>query len=136
MIRLALPVACIALVLAGASVFVSALVLRDGRVRDDAIAQEGAARRDQNCLLFEREHQGAVRSLAKTYAYLSALPPEEKGTALNKAVKAQLPETEQRAKTLIPPSYCNEPGVGLRESEHTATPKRPKELGPVGTPPP
>jgi hypothetical protein len=81
------------------------------------IAAEGMERRDQTCVLFEREHLRHVIRLERTYDYLDGLPRRERGSSLTRAVVRQLPELEVDARTDSAPPFCDEPGVGLPEPD-------------------
>lgn len=115
-----LVLASLALVLAAASVLLSVVLF-------DRVSGEGQDRRDQTCVLFERQHETEVKRLAQTYRYLLGLSPEEQANPLNRAVAAQLPELEERVKTIAAPPYCDEPGVGLSEP-NPEIPKRPEGI--------
>jgi hypothetical protein len=79
------------------------------------INREGAERRDQQCVVFERQQQQDVDALDRTYKYLSGLTARDLSQALNKAVLAQLPKTIRDAEEDDAPTYCHEKGVGLPE---------------------
>lgn len=79
------------------------------------ITQESQERRDQNCILFERQAQASAQRLIGTYDYLETLPPSEYGTNLTRTIIRNLPTTEAEARATIAPAYCQEPGVGLKE---------------------
>lgn len=82
-----------------------------------AQAREGAERRDQNCLIFERSQDRAVTQLRRTYEYLADLTPKQLAEPLNTAVIAGLPAEVTDAQTSDAPPYCNAPGVGLPEPD-------------------
>ena len=88
---------------------------------------EGAKRRDQSCLLFERQHQADVRQLVQTYSYILGLTGEALKQSLNKAVLASVPQVEQKAKTSVPPAYCASTDVGSSEP-FPEIPERPRGL--------
>lgn len=85
--------------------------------------KESLQRRDESCEITEREHKGDVESLRKTYAYIESLSEKETHQKLNQIIIANLPETEQNARTDVAPSYCDEPGIGLPEPD-PVLPKR------------
>lgn len=118
--RAPLFLASMALVLAAASVLLAVVLF--GKV-----SGEGQGRRDQTCILFERQHEAEVLRLRSTYAYLIRLSPRERRSALNSTVAAQLPQVEQSVRTSAAPPYCDAPGVGLREP-NPAVPERPPGL--------
>lgn len=94
------------------------------------IAVEGRERRGQVCLSFEGAHLNEVKQLEKTYAYLVALPANERGTTLNQTVLAGVPDLEKDAKSdqddngVFVPDYCDEPNTGRPEPD-PVVPKRP-----------
>jgi hypothetical protein len=93
---------------------------------NDTVA-EGKDRRDQSCILFERQEDSAIRQLRRTYKFLLNPPPQAAG--LVPLAKAELSKTEADARASIAPEYCNEPNVGLFEPAHPQSfPERPKEL--------
>lgn len=90
-----------------------------------AIEREGSQRRDQSCLLFERQANTAVRQLKATYRFLRTLPASEHGSPLVQAIVRQMPQTERNArKDTVAPRYCNAPGVGLPEPPRNLPPRR------------
>lgn len=93
----------------------------DGILND--IRDEGTERRDQTCLLFERQHAAAVLRLGSTYEFLKS----GKVAELREAVLASLPQVEADARESIAPEYCDADGVGLPEPNPTIPP-RPKTL--------
>jgi hypothetical protein len=97
---------------------------------------EANHRRDQACVLFERQHAKDVRQLVQTYDYLVGLTPKQRARGINPAVIATLPQTEDSARTSTPPRYCFSPGVGLAEPK-PRIPSRPPGLlpPPRGAPP-
>ena len=88
--------------------------------------REGHERRDQTCLIFERDQLREVQQLRKTYEYLLGLTPAQRREPLNQAVLQQLPELEGQAREDDAPPYCDEPGV---EAERRGEP-------PIGLPEP
>jgi hypothetical protein len=80
-----------------------------------ATIQESVERRDQNCVLFERQEKAAILRVVATYHYLRTLPAEDRGTNLTKAILRNLPAAEADAKAAVAPDYCNLRGVGLPE---------------------
>lgn len=96
----------------------------------DAITQiqsEGADRRDQTCLLFERQHLQDVSALKRTYDYLVNLTADDLKDPLNQAVLHGISETEDKAKASIPPSYCAPTDVGS-PIPFPKLPQRPPEI--------
>lgn len=79
------------------------------------IEQEGKERRDQNCILFERQAQANAQRVIGTYDYLRTLAPEDYGTNLTKTIIRNLPTTEAEARATVAPAYCQKPGIGLPE---------------------
>jgi hypothetical protein len=117
----------VALVLAAGSLFVSMLLF-------DRLRDEGAQRRNQTCVIFERKQKKDVDQLRDTYHYLAQLSPREyaeakagRGELLNRAVIANLPKTVADAKEDDAPEFCDAPGVGLPEPD-PVLPKRPRRL--------
>lgn len=94
----------------------------------DDIEQEGLARRDQTCRLFERDEKAAIDQLTGTYQYLRGLSVAELKSPLNQAVRAQLDQVESNARASNAPPYCDQPGVGLPESLEQPIPGRPPGL--------
>ncbi len=95
--------------------------------QDETAAMESAERIHQICLVFERQHFDDVESLKNLYAYLAALPEDEKKLTLNKFILAALPEREKTANTDNAPPFCDRPNRGLPEPD-PVVPKRPAEL--------
>lgn len=85
--------------------------------------REAKERINESCTINERKQKVDVDQLARTYAYLEALAPDEKGSALNRAIVAQLPTTEAAAREDDAPSYCDKPGVGLPEPDDPIPPR-------------
>lgn len=83
-------------------------------------ARVTAARVDQACEADEREHLRAVEGLRSTYLYLLNLTDAELGSTFNRFIIAQVPITEQRAKTDTAPAFCDRPGVAA-EREYRRT---------------
>jgi hypothetical protein len=110
----------LALVLSAGSVLFTVLLFTDLR---DEIAQ----RRDQACVITEREQDAEVQALVNTYRYLSELTGEQLHDPLNRAVLRQLPMVEARARADNAPPYCDEEGVGLPEPDRRV-PERPRVL--------
>jgi hypothetical protein len=100
---------------------------------------ESAQRRDQNCIVFERDaiaaktaYVTAKEQLDNTERYLANLPAAERKTTINVAVAANLPRLEEtvdlqwrNAKASAAPPYCDQPGVGLDEP-NPALPSKPR----------
>lgn len=101
-------------------------VVRNGVTVND-LAREGEQRRDETCVLFERQAQSAVTGLEATYHYLASLPHDALDDPLNQAVLAQVPSTEREARDARAPAYCNPPEVGLR-TPPMGIPRRPPEV--------
>ena len=93
----------------------------------DRIEAEGVERRDQSCDISEAKHKADVVQLERTYAYLLSLSPREKRSSINRAVLANLPNVEREARLDPAPSFCDEPGVGLKEPD-PKIPARPPNL--------
>lgn len=105
----------------------------------NSIQQEGVDRRDQTCVVFERDaiaakvsYVNARDQLGQTEEYLSNLTPEDKNSSINVAVAANLPRlknaVDQRwreARAAKAPDYCDLPGVGLHEP-NPVLPARPR----------
>jgi hypothetical protein len=89
------------------------------------VQSEGIARRDQTCVLFERQHNAAVDQLKQTYVFLLHPPPQLK--ALTPIALGQLPTQEAAAHASTPPAYCAPVSVGL-PSPFPRIPPRPKGL--------
>lgn len=83
----------------------------------DRVRAEGAERRDQTCLIFERQQKAAVDQVGQTYRYLAGLTPKQLGEPLNRAVIANLPQLVHDATTAEAPVYCDAKGVGLPEPD-------------------
>jgi hypothetical protein len=77
------------------------------------VVNEGAARRDETCKLFERQHAADVKQVTATIDFLRNPPPQLAG--LVGIARAQLKDTYVKAVASTEPGYCNEPGVGLAE---------------------
>lgn len=107
-----------------------AVIVTQGTVDD--IASESADRRDQSCLIFERQEAEDIDALERTYSYLSGLSAAQLDEPLNRAVLAQLPRTVRDAQTPDAPAYCDEPDVGLPEPVRPPRfPRRPPNLPPA-----
>lgn len=116
----------IALVLAGIAVAGHSSTL-------DNIESEGAERRDQTCVAFERDAIAAVNAyreasvrLERTEKFLERIPPGTEDEPLNREIRLNLPRLREEvdakyaeAKTASAPPYCDEPGVGLKEPNPT-----------------
>jgi hypothetical protein len=99
----------------------------DTTVQD--IRRESVERRDQQCLVFERLAVQGVNTfhesqaqLANTLTYLAHLSSADRKSALNRAVKANVPQLRnsviqrwEEAKAAKAPPYCDKPNVGLPE---------------------
>lgn len=95
----------------------------------EKIQQEGVERRDQTCVLFEREQLAATFRVVRTYEYLDELPREDYGSNLTRAIVRGLPEQETDARLSQAPPFCDEKTengreIGLPESKND--PKLPK----------
>lgn len=98
-----------------------------------AFENEGQKRQNQTCTLFERNHFDAVAQLKATYDYVQNLKLSDmKGpnSGLNRAVVLQLPDTERKAKSTVPPKYCWPQSVG-DERPLPVIPARPPGLLPL-----
>lgn len=85
---------------------------------------EGAERRDQNCVLFERSHLQDVKNLRSTYRYLKDLTPPESKSLLNQFIVQNLAKTEKEARIDSAPEYCDAKHTGLPEPDPTLPPKK------------
>jgi hypothetical protein len=94
---------------------------------------EARQREDQTCTLFERNYRDAVQQLQQTYDYIGGLNADDLKQSLNKAVLANIPLAERRAKNVVPPAYCNPDDTGL-PGKNPEIPKRPKGLEPLLAP--
>ena len=84
-------------------------------------------RRDQNCVLFERNYISSLKNLYnadkqldETIAYLRALSPEEKTTSINKLfagqIAAQRVDVENlKGEIVKAPKYCYDDNTGLEQ---------------------
>lgn len=90
---------------------------------------ESKQRIDETCRISETRQRSDVRSLERTYGYLSQLTPKQFGEPLNRAILAGLPSTVRDAETDDAPAYCDAKGVGLPEPD-LKIPKRPSNLPP------
>lgn len=90
-----------------------------------AIKREGAERKDQTCVLFERAHRADVKQLRQTYDFIEHPIPSLAG--LRKVVIATLGQTERNARLSRPPRYCDPASVGLA-APPPVLPHRPKGL--------
>lgn len=88
---------------------------------------EQAERRDQSCAITEGQQRDEVVQLRRTYDYLLSLSPAERRDPLNRAILAQLTQTEARAKQDNAPEFCDDDGVGLPEPD-MPVPDRPLAL--------
>ena len=86
---------------------------------------EGKARRDQNCHLFEKDHRRDVKDYRDTVGYLKTLTVAERSEGINAAILMNLPKTRAEVRADVPPAYCNEPGVGLSEFDEPKPPHDP-----------
>jgi hypothetical protein len=102
--RAPLIAALAALVLAGASILLSAVLFT-------RLDSEGAQRRDQSCRLFEADHLADVQRLKRTYEYLDRLPVREYGSTLTREIVRSLPTLEDEARADSAPDFCDEPGA-------------------------
>lgn len=103
------------------------IALATDDAHDRKAEREITERRHQTCLLFERAANEAVTRVTRTYAYLGGLTAEQRREPLNRAVIAQLPETERIARTQRAPAFCFAKGVGL-DTPPLPVPKRPASL--------
>lgn len=87
------------------------------------IEKEALARRDQTCVIFERQAHAAERRLRATYDYLGRLTPRQVRSPLNQAVIRGMSDTETDARTSVAPHYCDPRGVGLPDPP-ASLPKR------------
>lgn len=95
-----------------------------------AIRVEGAHRRDQTCLIFERGHKDDVSQLQATYNFIAKMTPKDAESNLNRTIILRLPDAERKAQTSTPPDYCRPASVGLKEP-FPVIPSRPPGLLPV-----
>jgi len=113
-----------------------AVVESAGNVR--ALEAESHERRDQSCVVFERDtiaaktaYVTAKQQLTSTQDYLHTLSPAERRTGINQAIVASLPRLKdavdvqwRNARATAAPVYCDEPGIGLEEP-NPALPDKP-----------
>lgn len=97
------------------------------------LIKEAEARRDQTCVIFEREWHADVRRLANTYAYLRTISEEDRDDALYVTIVRLLPQTEEAVRLGKPPEYCDPRDVGLSEP-YPEIPSRPDSLDLPDTP--
>lgn len=94
---------------------------------------EGNARRDQTCEVFEGAYAEEVRGLKDVYRFILRESPEERKSTLSQFIIAQLPRSEAEAKSDSDtrgqqvPDYCDKPGIGRPEPD-PKVPERPKAL--------
>jgi hypothetical protein len=88
-------------------------------------SREADERKNETCVLFERQERAAIDQLRRTYDYLRH-PSPQLGD-LNRLVVAQLPQVEADARASRAPSYCDPSGVGL-PGRRPGIPARPKHL--------
>lgn len=86
----------------------------------EAQAKSIVIRRNDNCLLFERQEKVAIEQVVSTYEFLDDLPRSEYGTPLTAAIVGNLSKQYKDAAATAAPEYCNEPvgskAVGLPET--------------------
>lgn len=87
--------------------------------------REGQERRNQTCVIFERQQITNVRLLQNTYDFLLGLTPAQRHDPLNRFIRKQLPQTEAEARLDPSPPYCDEPGAGLPEPDPKVPPRPP-----------
>lgn len=100
---------------------------------DQAVAEiraEGAHRRDQTCVIFERAHIDDVSQLQATYNFIGKMTAEDAQSNLNRTIILRLPDAERKAKSSTPPDYCRSSHVGLKDP-FPVIPSRPPGLLPV-----
>lgn len=118
-VYLAVGAVVIALTFASGVVLHAVMTNNEAATNAESIAKElrheAEVRRDQTCVLFERNHHQAVARVKRTYDYLKGLTKQQRNDPLNRAVIAQLPDTETDARNSAAPRYCNVRGVGLPE---------------------
>lgn len=94
---------------------------------------EGTDRRDEACRGLELNHKQEVIELDRTYKFYADPPPGFEGLLKNPLVAKSLREAERAAKDdqdrygVYVPSYCDDPGVGLKEPD-PVVPARPPSL--------
>lgn len=93
----------------------------------NAQRNEGKARRDQTCIVFERLHQADIKRLATTYQYVDNLSAAQRRQALSRAVIRQIPQLEAQIRNSAPPNYCAG-DVGIPDSDLIQAPKRPASI--------
>lgn len=112
-----------------AALVVVALAVAGGFAADaherSKLKDEGDARKDQTCILFEHEHAKDVRQLVQTYRYLAHLTPKQRTQGINPAVIASVPQSEDDARSSAAPAYCDAPGVGEPEPGPRIPPRPP-----------
>lgn len=100
-----------------------------------AVVSEGKDRRDQACRGLELGHRQEVGKLERTYRFYRHPPPSFKDLLDDPLVLQQLREDERAARSdqdrfgVFVPTYCDEPGYGLREPD-PVVPQRPAQLRP------
>jgi hypothetical protein len=127
-----LVIATLAVAIAGYAVRNVEQAVDDIAKIQQAQAAEGLERRDQTCLVFERDARVAVeafrderRRLNRTLGYIRRIPPSEMDSQLNREIIAGLPQARdevvkkwREARLTAAPVYCDEHGaevVGLPE---------------------
>jgi hypothetical protein len=88
---------------------------------------EAKERRDQGCVIFERNQAEDILRLQRTYDYLAGLSSEQMREPINRAILAQLSSLEDDAELDDAPQYCDEPGIGQPEPD-LVVPERPLAL--------
>jgi hypothetical protein len=88
------------------------------------IEVEGRERRDQACVLNERDHLADVQNLKRAYdrlpeafAFYMSIAPADMKPLLRSMIAQDLKRLEQEARVDQAPEYCDEPGVGLVEPD-------------------
>lgn len=104
-----------------------AAVIVAGLIGFSLLSSESAKRRDQNCILFERNWIADIRSLSGTYDYVSKLTPRQTRDPLAIAVINTVPRQERTTHANHPPAYCKG-DVGLKDSQIPPIPKRPPRV--------
>lgn len=127
--RWVVPIACAALMLAAFSLLASVVLWTRAASDTDRIEAEATVRRDQNCIITERQQAREVRQLEGTYEYLLKQPRREllHPGSLPREVFIRLPLTEEVAHEDDAPPYCDEPNIGLPEPD-LKVPERPRAL--------
>lgn len=91
------------------------------------LSSESDHRKDQNCILFERNWITDIRSLGSTYKYVASLTTRQTRDPLSVAVIRNVPRQENIVSANRPPTYCKG-NVGLPDSKIPPIPKRPPKV--------